>query len=46
VYPQTLYWFDPDDATAFAPGRFPVFIWRHGAGRTIISTDSRLWAQA
>jgi len=32
VYPQTLYWFDPDDAAAFAPGRFPIFIWRHGAG--------------
>ena len=32
VYPQVLYWFAPDDATAFAPGRFPIFIWRHGAG--------------
>jgi sarcosine oxidase len=32
VYPQTLYWFAPDDATAFTPGRFPIFIWRHGAG--------------
>ena len=32
VYPQTLYWFDPDDAAMFAPGRFPIFIWRHGAG--------------
>ncbi len=32
VYPQTLYWFAPDDAAAFAPGRFPIFIWRHGAG--------------
>jgi sarcosine oxidase len=32
VYPQTLYWFAPDDAEAFAPGRFPIFIWRHSAG--------------
>jgi sarcosine oxidase len=32
VYPQTLYWFAPDDAATFAPGRFPIFIWRHGAG--------------
>ena len=31
VYPQTLYWFAPDDAATFAPGRFPIFIWRHGA---------------
>ncbi len=32
VYPQTLYWFAPDDAAAFRPERFPIFIWRHGAG--------------
>jgi sarcosine oxidase len=32
VYSQTLFWFAPDDAAAFAPGRFPIFIWRHGAG--------------
>ena len=32
VFPQTLYWFALDDADAFAPGRFPIFIWRHGAG--------------
>src|SRR6185436_17619169 len=32
VYPQTLYWFAPDDAAPFKPGRFPIFIWRHGAG--------------
>ena len=32
VYRQTLYWFAPDDAAAFAPGRFPIFIWIHGAG--------------
>ena len=31
VYPQTLYWFAPDDAPAFTPERFPIFIWRHGA---------------
>ena len=31
VYPQTLYWFTPDDTAAFMPGRFPIFIWRHGA---------------
>jgi sarcosine oxidase len=30
VYPQTLYWFAPDDVATFAPGRFPIFIWRHG----------------
>lgn len=30
VYPQTLYWFAPDDAAAFTPERFPIFIWRHG----------------
>jgi sarcosine oxidase len=32
VYPQTLYWFAPDDEAVFAPGRFPIFIWRHGGG--------------
>ena len=32
VYPQALYWFAPDEPEAFAPGRFPIFIWRHGAG--------------
>jgi sarcosine oxidase len=32
VYPQTLYWFAPEDVAAFSPGRFPIFIWRHGAG--------------
>jgi sarcosine oxidase len=30
VYPQALYWFAPDDDAAFGPGRFPIFIWRHG----------------
>jgi sarcosine oxidase len=29
VYRQTLHWFAADEA-AFAPGRFPVFIWMHG----------------
>ena len=29
VYRQTLHWFAADE-TAFAPDRFPVFIWMHG----------------
>jgi sarcosine oxidase len=32
VYQQTMYWFAPKDASDFAPGRFPIFIWRYGAG--------------
>jgi len=32
VYPQAFYWFLPDDDAAFAAGRFPIFIWRYGAG--------------
>ena len=32
VYPQTVYWFAPDDAAAFTAGRCPIFIWRHGGG--------------
>lgn len=34
VHAQTQFWFAPDAAAAaaFAPGRFPIFIWRHGAG--------------
>lgn len=32
VYPQTMYWFAVHDEMAFAPGRFPIFIWRHGVG--------------
>ena len=32
LHRQTQHWFEPDDPTAFAPGRFPVFIWMHGAG--------------
>ena len=31
VYQQTMYWFAPEDASAFGQGRFPIFIWRHGA---------------
>lgn len=30
VYRQTLHWFTADESS-FAPGRFPVFIWMHGA---------------
>ena len=32
LYRQTMHWFEPDDAAPFAPGRFPVFMWMHGAG--------------
>ena len=32
VYRQTLLWFEPDAPHAFAPDRFPIFIWRHGDG--------------
>lgn len=32
VYSQMLYWFAPDDDRTFAPGRFPIFIWRYGTG--------------
>lgn len=31
VHRQTMGWFAVADAAAFAPGRFPVFIWTHGA---------------
>lgn len=27
---QILHWFAPEDPAAFAPGRFPWFIWLHG----------------
>ncbi len=27
---QVLHWYAPDDPAAYAPGRFPVFIWAHG----------------
>jgi sarcosine oxidase len=30
VYRQVLHWFPPSDPAAFAPDRFPVFIWMHG----------------
>jgi sarcosine oxidase len=32
VHRQVLTWFAPDDAGAFAPDRFPIFIWMHGDG--------------
>lgn len=34
VYRQVLHWFAPDDAAAFAPERFPIFIWIHGRGES------------
>ena len=34
VYRQTLHWFRADDPAAYAPGRFPVFIWMHGTAET------------
>ena len=30
VYRQTLHWYPAADSAAFAPERFPVFIWIHG----------------
>ncbi|MBC7800931.1 MAG: N-methyl-L-tryptophan oxidase [Gemmatimonadaceae bacterium] len=27
---QVLHWFGAEDEAAYAPGRFPVFIWMHG----------------
>jgi sarcosine oxidase len=30
LQPQTLHWFACDDPAAFAPGRFPVFMWIRG----------------
>jgi sarcosine oxidase len=30
VCQQTMYWFAPENGNDFAPGRFPIFIWRHG----------------
>lgn len=32
VYRQVAHWFEPEDPDAWLPGRFPVFIWAHGAG--------------
>ena len=34
VYRQTLHWFAVRDPADYAPGRFPVFIWMHGASDT------------
>jgi sarcosine oxidase len=31
VYRQTLHWFGVQNPAEYAPGRFPVFIWMHGA---------------
>ena len=33
VYRQTLHWYPAADPAAYAPERFPVFIWIHGAGQ-------------
>jgi sarcosine oxidase len=30
IQPQTLHWFACEDPAAFAPGRFPVFMWLRG----------------
>ena len=32
LHRQTMHWFTPGDPAAFAPERFPVFIWMHGTG--------------
>ena len=32
VYRQTMHWYPVADQAAYAPGRFPVFIWIHGDG--------------
>ena len=32
VCQQTMHWFAPQNGSDFAPGRFPIFIWRHGPG--------------
>ncbi len=32
VYRQSLHWFAATTPEAYAPGRFPVFIWMHGTG--------------
>jgi sarcosine oxidase len=32
LHRQAQHWFEPADPAAFAPERFPVFIWMHGPG--------------
>ena len=32
---QPLFWFEPQDGGAFAPKRFPIFIWEHERGRFV-----------
>jgi sarcosine oxidase len=32
VEPQTLYWFEPEDAALFAASQFPIYIWDLGSG--------------
>lgn len=32
VHRQVLFWFEPTDPASYGRGRFPVFIWMHGAG--------------
>jgi sarcosine oxidase len=32
VCQQTMHWFASENGSDFAPGRFPIFIWRHGPG--------------
>jgi sarcosine oxidase len=34
VLRQTLHWFPADNPAAYAPDRFPVFIWMHGDAET------------
>ncbi len=34
VYRQVLHWFAASDPAAYAPDRFPVFIWMHGTRDT------------
>ncbi|MDT9702490.1 hypothetical protein RMT89_43170, partial [Streptomyces sp. P17] len=33
VYRQVQFWFDVENAAAFAPDRFPIFIWDLPGGR-------------
>ncbi len=32
LQPQALHWFAPEDPAAYAPDRFPTFIWSQGPG--------------